>query len=83
MAALTVACVEVGNYLGRGEEYVGKLRSMASRHLPEHEFVCITESEHPSWWCKLELFKPGRLTGPTIYFDLDVVINLRYFDTYL
>lgn len=26
---------------------------------------------HPRWWAKLELF---RLTGPTLYFDLDTII---------
>jgi len=75
VAALTVACVNVGNYLGMGEKYVDTLASMARRHLPPHDFVCIDESRFKRWWAKLELFKPGRFTGNVLYFDLDVVIS--------
>jgi hypothetical protein len=89
MPNLTVACVEVGNYLGKGAEYVKTLRSMCARHLPEHRFVVLSDREHPgvetivepalpaSFWAKIELFKPGRFPGPTVYFDLDVVISDR------
>ena len=72
---ITVACVEVGNYLGRGEEYVTKLRAMVARNLAApHEFVAIRESDKPGWWAKIDLFQPGRFTGRVLYLDLDTVV---------
>jgi len=86
VAALTAACVETGNYLGRGLEYVSVLRSMCARHLPEHRFVVISDRQHPfetlpaepalaGWWGKLQLFKPGQFTGRVLYLDLDLTIR--------
>ena len=41
---LTVACIETGNYEGRGEEYVRRLKDAVEAHLPvRHRFVCITD----------------------------------------
>jgi hypothetical protein len=52
-----------------------------------HEFKCITTRKLPGintvtpsipyqgWWSKIGLFYPGVATGPSIYFDLDVVIT--------
>ena len=74
MEALTVACCNVGNYVGQGQRYVDTLASMCKRHLPAHEFVCLTESPYSGYWCKLSLFEPGRFTGNILYLDLDVVI---------
>lgn len=72
---LTIACVNVGDYLGRGEEYVAKLRAGVARHLAlPHEFVCIRESAKPGWWAKVDLFEPGRFRGRVLYLDLDTVI---------
>lgn len=74
---ITVACVEWENYLGRGAEYVAKLKSMVTRHLHlPHQFVCVQpeEPQFTGWWRKLELFKPGRFTGRVMYLDLDTVI---------
>lgn len=72
---LTIACVEVGNYLGRGAEYVAKLRAMVERHLRlPFRFECISQSEKAGWWAKVDLFEPGRFTGRVLYFDLDTVI---------
>lgn len=72
---LTVACVNVGDYLGRGEEYVAKLRAGVARHLREpHEFVCLRESTKRGWWAKVDLFEPGRFNGRVLYLDLDTVI---------
>lgn len=72
---ITVACVNVGNYLGRGEEYVARLRAMVARHLSlPHRFECITASNKPGWWAKIDLFQPGRFTGRVLYLDLDTVI---------
>ena len=71
----TVVCLNWRNYLGRGDEYVEKLRNMVGRHLSyPHEFRVITEKDLPSdhgWWNKLALLR----LGPAIYFDLDVVIT--------
>lgn len=75
----TLACVEWGNYLGRGEEYVRRLAQMAERHAPasfEYEFVCV-QPDVPGltgWWNKIELFRPGRFTGRVAYVDLDTII---------
>lgn len=43
---LNVVCVQVGNYCGRGAEYVNNLLDMVSRHMPtdmEWRFVCLTD----------------------------------------
>lgn len=72
---LTVACVNVQNYEGRGEEYVAKLQSMVARNLSQpHRFECIRESDKKGWWAKVDLFQPGRFTGRVLAFDLDTVI---------
>lgn len=73
---LTVACVNVQNYLGRGDLYVAKLKSMVSRHvLQPFAFECITASDKPGWWAKVDLFQPGRFAGRVMAFDLDTVIT--------
>lgn len=86
---LTVACVEVGDYEGRGDEYVEKLWLMVGRHLRQpFRFVVLTDeplrhgdcesiqlSDPPrNWWAKAELFRPGRFEGRVLYLDLDSVI---------
>ena len=72
---ITVVCVNVENYLGRGEEYVAKLRAMVARHLSlPHQFECITHSNKQGWWAKIDLFQPGRFSGRVLYLDLDSVI---------
>lgn len=75
---LTVACVNVGNYCGRGDEYVHRLQSALRRHLTvRHEFVCLTDAdvpaEAPGWWAKLYLFE--RFRQHTLYVDLDTMIT--------
>lgn len=73
---ITVACVNHGNYLGRGQEYVDKMRSMVSRHLSQpHEFVCLQDEGESGWWSKIELFRPGRFKGRVLYLDLDSVVT--------
>ncbi|MGP1675908.1 MAG: hypothetical protein ACTS6J_01965 [Burkholderiales bacterium] len=75
MPDLTVACVQVENYLGRGQEYVDKLLGMVARNFSRpHRFECITESDKPSWFAKCDLFEPGRFCGRVLYLDLDTVI---------
>lgn len=73
---LTVACVEWGNYQGRGEDYVERLRAGVARHLnAAHRFECIRpEGGLRGWWNKIELFRPGRFSGRVLYFDLDTLI---------
>lgn len=72
---ITVVCVNVENYLGKGEKYVAKLRAMVARHLSlPHTFECITTSNKHGWWAKVDLFQPGRFTGRVLYLDLDTVI---------
>lgn len=55
-----------------------------------HVFVCLTDlvaaveaagieaiplrEGWPGWWSKLSLFRPGLLTGPTLYLDLDSLV---------
>lgn len=55
-----------------------------------HRFVCLTDMPEDveavgiktitlptawsGWWCKINLFAPDYLTGPTLYFDLDTLI---------
>lgn len=67
-------------------EHVYAIKRMLNEHLPEHEFVCLTDVESipptwrvplehrwPGWWAKLELCRPD-LTGPLLYLDLDMVV---------
>lgn len=73
---LTVACVNYGDYLGRGADYVARMLSMVKRNLSEpFRFECLTdEGDLGGWWAKIELFRPGRFSGRVVYFDLDTVI---------
>lgn len=73
---ITVACVEHGNYLGRGEEYVSKLRAMVARNLRQpHRFECLRPNIGQGWWNKVALFEPARFKGRVLYLDLDCVIT--------
>ena len=69
-------------------DYVYALKRMVELNLTTpHEFICITsqpmpgvnciqpECDYHGWWQKLQLFKPGLATGPSLYLDLDVVIT--------
>jgi hypothetical protein len=73
---VTVVAVQVGNYLGRGAEYVNCLhRSVEKCITVPHRFVCVTDDptglrdgietlpaddNAPGWWQKICLFRPGR-----------------------
>lgn len=85
---VTVACVNAGDYLGRGREYVERLYRAVKRNVSlPFEFVCFTDDPgcrgarplpHPGlkgWWNKLALFKAGVFTPGTrvVYLDLDTV----------
>jgi hypothetical protein len=85
MAVLNVVCVQTGNYLGRGLEYVRNLHRMVEEHLSlPHRFVCLTDSpirgidciasKHEGWWEKLRIFQPGLFSGRVMFLDLDTLI---------
>lgn len=82
---LTIACVQVGNYLGMGERYVRRLKSAVEKHVTlTHRFVCLTDhpiagvncipSAHGGWWEKLSIFRPGLFEGRVMFLDLDTFI---------
>jgi hypothetical protein len=78
VAALTVICLNWRNYLGKGQEYVGKLRRAVSRNLTvPHNFEVITEYDLPSgrkgWFNKLHLLE--MFDGPVLFLDLDVILT--------
>lgn len=86
MASLTVACVyRPGG--GFSPEYVTRLQAGIAKHCATpHDFVCLTTESIPGvecepllrnnrgWWNKLELFRKGLFTGPTVYVDLDTIV---------
>jgi hypothetical protein len=86
VSALTVWSVCVGDKYPIG--YVYALQEAVAKNLTvTHSFECITEhhipgvttwhplERYPGWWAKLNLFAMAR--GPSLYFDLDVVITGR------
>jgi hypothetical protein len=83
---LNVWCVCVGDKYHSG--YVYALQEAVAKNLSvPHRFRCITtrklecvETRNPpvpyaGWWSKIGLFAPDVATGPSLYFDLDVVIT--------
>ena len=67
--------------------WVEKLRNNVARHVTRpHRFYCLSdvdvpcervplEHDWPGWWAKLEMFKPGVITEPTLYLDLDTIVT--------
>ena len=67
-------------------EWVYKLEKAVLRHLSvPHRFKCLSDvalqcetialgHDWPGWWSKIEVFRPGVVTGPTLYLDLDTVL---------
>ena len=91
MSDLTVYSVCVGDKYPSA--YVYALRDAVAEYLTiPHRFKCITTRAMPgiktvlpfvpyqSWWSKFNLWAPTIARGPSLYFDLDVVIcgNLDY-----
>lgn len=81
---LTVICVlrSGGIY---DASWVEKLKNACERNLPPHTFNCLSDvpvpcnriplqHDWPSWWAKIELFRPGVIDGPTLYLDLDTIV---------
>lgn len=78
MGDLTVVCLNWRNYLGRGEEYVGKLRRGVARNLSApYTFREVTEADLPAgrkgWFNKLHLLE--MFDGEVMYLDLDVIVS--------
>lgn len=89
-SSLTVVCVLwVGDFRRRtyNPDWVIRLKSMISRRLSiPHDFVCLSNVEIPNiniikinndlpgWWAKINLFKPGILSGRILYLDLDSIL---------
>lgn len=87
---LNIACVQVGNYGGRGAEYVNVLFDMVYRNLGiPYRFVCFTDDPEglneaidarpavgEGWWAKLALFAPEAFEAGdrVLYFDLDTLV---------
>jgi len=64
-------------------QHVYTLQRQVEKHIPQAEFVCLSnvrlecnrlplEQNLPGWWSKMELFK---IEGPCLYSDLDTVIT--------
>jgi hypothetical protein len=85
---LTVCCVNAGNYLGRGDEYIANLYWCIQLERP-YRFVCFSDGDHPGidggyeqrplpypglkgWMNKLALFKPGVFEEGERVFYLDL-----------
>ena len=92
---LTVFCVYWGDKYDKA--YVYALKEAIEKNLTvDHSFKCITKEKLPGiecrrppvpyhgWWQKIGLFAPSVATGPSLYFDLDVVItgNIDYLAEY-
>ena len=84
---LNVVCVlRQGGKVGYDATWVDKLQRGVQRNLTQpHRFVCFSDCEvncerielqsgDHGFWSKMQMFKPGVLTGPTLYLDLDTVI---------
>ncbi len=83
---LTVICVlkSGGIY---DASWVERLKRGVERNLKRpHKFVCLSDVDvpceripmthnWPTWWGKIELFKPGVITGDTLFLDLDTVVT--------
>lgn len=84
---LNVVCLlRQGGKVGYTAEWVDKLHQGIQRNLTiPYRFVCFSdcevncerielESGDHGFWSKMQMFKPGVLSGPTLYLDLDTVI---------
>lgn len=85
---LNVICVQTGNYLGRGFEYVHKLHQQVKANLTvRHRFIVMTDdfpanyrgmeiirAVHQGWWQKLAMFERGQFSDRCLFLDLDTLI---------
>ena len=72
---LNIVCVNNNNYLGRGDEYVKRLREGIAKNCTIPYKFCEFHGEEEGWWAKLELFKAFPKGERVLYFDLDTVIT--------
>lgn len=74
---LNVICVATGDYLGRGDEYVARLRAGVERNYAGDARFHVLRDGPASWWAKMQMFEPGRFGQGErcVYFDLDTVIT--------
>lgn len=67
-----------------GPRHVKALRDQVAEHMPEADFVCLSDvsvacrniplrTDWPRWWPKLELFREFT-SGATLYLDLDTIL---------
>mgnify|MGYP003349229796 FL=1 len=68
------------------QEWVRKLHDATKRQTTRsHRFVCLTDLElpfetvklkhnWPGWWSKIEIYRPGVITEPCLYLDLDTIV---------
>jgi len=90
---VTVACLLLSGGIYT-PEWVAKLQRQVAKHLTiKHRFVCLSDVDvpceripitgrWPTWWSKFEMFRPGVLDGPVVYFDLDTII-LKNIDSFV
>ena len=84
---INVVCLlRQGGKVGYDASWVAKLQRGVQRNLTiPHRFVCFSDCDVPckridllpgdsGFWSKMQLFRPGVLTGPTLFLDLDTVI---------
>ena len=84
---LNVVCLlRQGGKVGYNSEWVDKLQRGVQQNLTiPHRFVCFSDcavncerielqTGDYGFWSKMQMFKTGLLTGPTLYLDLDTVI---------
>jgi hypothetical protein len=84
---MRIVCIKWGDKYG--DDYVLKLKRGCERYIPHDEFWCMTDkpvpgvtciplnTEFPTWWSKIGLFRHGYFTSETLYLDLDIVITDR------
>jgi hypothetical protein len=84
---INVVCLlRQGGKVGYDASWVEKLQRGVQRNLTlPHEFICFSDCDVPckrvellpgehGFWSKMQLFRPGILSGPTLFLDLDTVI---------
>ena len=84
---INVVCLlRQGGKVGYDASWVEKLQRGVQRNLTlPHRFVCLSDCDVPceriellpgdhGFWSKLQLFRPGILSGPTLFLDLDTVV---------
>jgi hypothetical protein len=84
---LNVVCLlRQGGKVGYDASWVKKLQRAVDRNLTiPHQFVCFSDCDvtckriplidgDHGFWSKMQLFRPGVLSGPTLFLDLDTVV---------